>query len=382
MGVRESMQPGGLFVNKRNIVFALCVLCVGFPSRPAIAQSQSCTVQKDYQRGDPLAPGGVVVSDGVPDFEVIGYTQCPTHVCETCNKAKAGNPIDLATGNTYITQNDIRLPGLGGGLTLSRTWNSISRSDLPSAGMFGSSWGSTYEEYLYIGDDHTIAYARGDGSVWSFVLGASGTFSPAPPPNTLFTYRLVAPASVTAAFFYSYNNWTLILQNGEHRIFDSVSGKLLSIIDRNGNTTQLAYDASYRLTTVTDAAGRHLYFTYGQRQAGLQGVYYLVAGVTSDAGVSLSYNYDNLGRLSQVTEPDQTTISFQYNAPSSPFLISAVLDSSGKVLESHTYFQCSGLLSPAYGWLGRGITSAKANGVEAVSVSYNSTGGSCQGLLP
>ena len=40
-------------------------------------------------------------------------------------------------------------------------------------------------------------------------------------------------------------------------------------------------------------------------------------------------------------------------------LITAVTDSNGKILESHTY-----------DGLGRGLTSSRANGVEAVSVTY------------
>ena len=39
-------------------------------------------------------------------------------------KASAGNPISLVTGNTFIVETDVRIPGLSSGLTLSRTWNS------------------------------------------------------------------------------------------------------------------------------------------------------------------------------------------------------------------------------------------------------------------
>lgn len=364
-------------MKKRNIVVALCMLCLGYLRHPGTAQSQSCSVQKEVMTGFPIAPGYKVISDGVPDFAVLQYPQCSTHICEECQKHSAGRPIDLATGNTYIRQDDIRLPGLGGGLSLSRTWNSIFRSSLSSVGMFGPNWRSTYEERIYIDDDYTIAYARGDGAVWNFVLGASASFNPAPPANSIFTYRLVAPASMTAALFWGSGNWTLVLQNGEQRVFDNVTGNLLSITDRNGNTTQLSYDDSYRLTTITDPAGRHLYFTYGQQSQGIFGPYYLVTGVSSDAGVSLAYTYDGLGRLAQVTYPDNTTKSFQYNASSASYLITAVLDSVGKVLESHTYFQCSSPLSPAYGWLGRGVTSVRADGAEAVSVSYDTSGGNC-----
>jgi YD repeat-containing protein len=106
------------------------------------------------------------------------------------------------------------------------------------------------------------------------------------------------------------------------------------------------------LTTVTDPGGRHLYFNYASDTS------YLVSSVSSDVGVSLSYTYDSQGRLIQVTKPDLTTESFAYDSNSR---IITVTDSAGKVLESHTYDS-----------EGRGLTSSRANGVEAITVSYGS----------
>ena len=132
----------------------------------------------------------------------------------------------------------------------------------------------------------------------------------------------MAPANQTATLVQGSTGWTLTFQNGETRTFDSTSGYLTSIADRNGNITQLSYDTAYRLTTVTDAAGRHLYFSYANPSS------FFVTGVSSDVGLALSYTYDAQGRLIKVTKPDQTTVSFQYDSNS---LISAVLDSNNKI---------------------------------------------------
>lgn len=269
-------------------------------------------------------------------------TSPPKHWCPTCGKwvSSGGGPINLTNGNTYIQETDVRLTGLGGGITLERTWNSIIPTEESpfQSGMFGLNWRSTYEERVFQGSGEAsgyMVYLRLDGGLWYF--SSSGT--------------LVAPTNESATLTQNgTTSWTIAFQNGEKRVFSYTSGSLVSIADRNGNTTALSYDQTNRLTTVTDPVSRHLYFSYGS------GSSTLVTSVTSDFGVSLSYTYDGQGRLTQVTEPDQSTFNFDYNSQS---LIADVKDSQGVVLESHTYDS-----------LGRGLTSARANGVEAVTVSY------------
>jgi YD repeat-containing protein len=194
---------------------------------------------------------------------------------------------------------------------------------------------------MFVGSDNYIKYSRSDGSFWSFGMGGGGTWSPAAPQNIFAT--LTTPNTSTPY-------WLLTFQNGEQRRFDSTSGMLTAIIDRNGNTTTLTYDSANRLATVTDPASRHLNFTYPSTSS------HLVTGISSDVGLSLSYSYDAQGRLTQVIKPDLSTLSFTYNAQS---LVTAVTDSSGKVLESHTYDSS-----------GRGLTSSRAGGVEALTITY------------
>jgi YD repeat-containing protein len=256
------------------------------------------------------------------------------------HEATAGRPINLATGDAYIRQTDVKIPGLSGGLTLTRAWNSMwpPTQIAFQIGMFGPNWRSTYEERVFVGSDNYIKYSRSNGNFWSF--GYSGG-----------TLVLASPANIIATLAQGATYWTLTFQDGEQRRFDNNSGSLIAIIDRNGNTTQLSYDVTNRLITVTDPASRHLTFTYGSPSSRL------VTGVSSDVGVNLSYSYDGQGRLSQVTYPDLTTASFTYNSQS---LITAVTDSQGKTLESHTYDSN-----------GRGLTSSLALGVEALTVAYH-----------
>jgi YD repeat-containing protein len=208
--------------------------------------------------------------------------------------------------------------------------------------MFGMNWRSNYEERLIlVSNDGYLKRSMSDGAVWSFGVSAV---------SSSLTYRTAAPANDATAITTGDTFYTLVAKNGEKKLFDNTTGSLLSIIDRNGNATQLTYDSSSRLVTVTDAATRHLYFSYQDPFS------HLVSSVTSDVGISLTYSYDSQGRLIKVTNPDTSTISFDYDANS---MITAVRDSDGKILESHTYDA-----------IGRGLSSSRANGVDSVTVSY------------
>jgi YD repeat-containing protein len=335
-------------LNRRLIVLCVVALMSGYFAQPASAQSYWGCIS--YATGIiqpfPIGVFGCVYQIfSFGSFTCYYHNHCvpaagPTETPRTCPNCQAGSPISLVTGNTYIEETDVRIPGLSNGLTLVRTWNSEwpSTQTAFQTGIFGPNWRSSYEERIFVGADNYTKYSRSDGSFWSFE--GIGSMSVAAPSD------MVATLSVNS----TWTQWILKFQNGEQRTFDYTSGWLTSIIDRNGNTTQLTYDGINRLTTVTDPGGRHLYFGYQNNSS------YLVTSVTSDVGISLSYAYDSQGRLLQVTNPDLTTLSFAYDSNS---LITSVTDSNGKILESHTYDSQA-----------RGLTSSRANGVEAVTVSY------------
>ncbi len=235
---------------------ALAQSCVTAFPQPSECYAQITVESGQYAWNWPPKGAILYCPDGIPEGFATYFlrnNKCPAKPkCLSCSQA--GSPIELASGNTYIAETDVSLPGLGGGLTLSRTWNSILFDGVAQLGMFGFRWASNFEESIYISGNGLIQYLRGDGGIWQFA-NAGGV------PNGNL-YVPVSPANEAVTLTQTQTNWTVQFQNGEQRTFDLTSGKLLSIIDRNGNTTALSYDASYRLVTVTDAASRHLYFTY------------------------------------------------------------------------------------------------------------------------
>lgn len=253
----------------------------------------------------------------------------------------AGSPINLINGNVWIQQKDYALPGTGGGTQLARIWNSLWASSQPpaAAGIFGQGWVSTYEERLTWSSDGIIFYWRGDGSYWCFGQG-----------STPGSYTLISPSDERASLQYSSGLYfTLTLKDGSTRLF-SASGYLLSITDRNGNQTVITYNGS-NIATVTDPAGRVLTFNYVNSATPNQ-----VSSIQDAAGVIASYSYDANSNLTHVTYADGSSLAMAYDGSNQ---IMSVTDGNGKTLEAHTYDSSR-----------HGLTSTKANGVDAISVLY------------
>jgi YD repeat-containing protein len=347
----DEVPSGGSSMTIKKAILPLAIIIIALCCGSTL-HAQSCIVSVScgsyslwYAACLPALPAGAYDCFNSGPFSA----QCSLNICPppcpTCTRG--GGPIDLSTGDTTIAETDVSVPGLGGGLTLLRTWHSVPFTSRSTQGMFGIGWNSSYEESIFVDTGNFVTLLRGDGSPWWFRFS---TWDSNGNPN----FSVGAPANQTAVLaetvLQAQPNWTLTFQNGEIRVYDYFSGKLLSITDRNGNATSLSYDASYRLATVTDAASHQINFSYANPTS------YLVTAVTSNFGVSLQYTYDGLGHLMQVTEPDLTTLSFQYD---SGFRISSVLDSNGKPLESHTYNSC-----------GQGLTSTRGNIAEQITVQY------------
>jgi YD repeat-containing protein len=274
------------------------------------------------------APGNAVNPAGV------GPTSCPL---------SCGNPVNISNGNVWIRQRDFSVPGLGGGLDLTRTWNSLRDLAGPpdSPGMFGLGWQSTYEEQLLLVDSQTLQYWRSDGGAWTFTYN-----------STLNSYSLASPPDVRAQLVQNpaTGTFTITLADGTQRLFNA-QNQLAAIIDRNGNQTTLAYDSSYRLASVTSPGGSTLTFSYNDPNNLMQ------ATSAQDAvGTVATYSYDSVSRLTNVTYPDGSALNFTFDANLN---IATVTDNQGKLIESHTYDA-----------QGRGLTSTRAYGVDSVSLTY------------
>lgn len=281
-----------------------------------------------------------------PDNLPCNYTPPPPDPgpCNEC-EAMAGQPINLSTGDVWLRKTEYSVPGLSGGLSLTRTWNSLWNLNNPPfiAGMFGTGWTSDFEERLQVLSSGQIEYWRSTGNTWSFV-------QPAGCPTCAYT--LAAPPNQHASLAYNSSTalYTLTFADSTTKTFNS-SGYLTAVTDRNSNQTTFTYDSSNRVAQVTAASGQSLTFTYG-----LAGDSNRVTSIQDSVGTVATYSYSS-SLLTQAAYPDGGQFNYAYDANDN---ITSVTDSQAKTIETHTYDSS-----------GRGLTSARAGGVDAVTVQYS-----------
>jgi RHS repeat-associated protein len=307
-----------------------------------------------HVQGDPDNDHGItqyLTIDAIPDPSEPP-PQDPDGPCPDCGDA--GNPINVTNGNTWIPQQDYFMPGVAGGFTLARTWNSMwsLKQGPEEIGIFGDSWRSSYEERIQGLTGGVVNYWKANGSFLSYTYNSLSS-----------TYTLTAPANdqTMLSFSSTTNLWTITEKNGTQRIFNN-AGYLTSIVDRNGNTVTINVDANNqnRISSITDASGHVLTLNYSNTSYPR-----LCTSISDSVGTFATYNYDfATGRLLQVQYPDGSQYNFQYNDSHSSTLISLITDLMGKTVEAHTYDSQR-----------RGRTSQQANdsngkAVNLVTMSY------------
>ena len=239
------------------------------------------------------ASGGGGGSGTPPSLTSIEFTKA--NLGPTCDEdACVPKPINLATGNMYFQHADYRAAGLSENLSVIRSYNSQSNF----SGLFGMGWSTDYDISLTVESDLRVSVMFNDGSSLYYYRPSSSTstFAAYAPPTDKSNVILNVGA----------NTYTLVLKSNGKYVFNS-NGKLISIIDPNGNTTSLAYDGSNRLLTVTSPTGRTLNFAYNASGK--------VAAISDGAAgtVDPSYNPATLG----------TIATYEYDPASGSLLIRA-----------------------------------------------------------
>ena len=269
-------------------------------------------------------------SQGTVTFLLIGLGE-NDGACGRCNES-VGGPIKVSNGNMYLQQNDYHLPSPGSAISVSRTYN----SDSQIVGLFGRGWSTQYDQAIVGYDASLLSFNQSDGRAiyFSRPLTSSGAFT-----DLIGDYH--------ARIIQDSGGSTLGFRDGSSKQFN-FAGKLVSMADRNGNTTTLSYDGNGFLASVTDPFGRVLAFhTNANGQ---------VNSITDTVGTIATYHYGGSNELLSVIYADNSAFNFSYD---SDLRLTTVTDALGNILESH-----------AFDAQGRAITSEKQGGVDHFTLEY------------
>jgi len=235
----------------------------------------------------------------------------------------------------WISHTDYVVPGIGEPVEVTRFYNSV----VQTAGLFGHGWSTKFDESLVFINSQVVRWNRSDGKAVYF--GREFTSQP---------WRDFSKEFMTLV---DNGDTTFSVKDrvGKERRFNQ-AGRLLSLKDRNGNTTALTYDANQDLIAATDQAGRTLTFTPNANGT--------ISEISDSSGSIATYEYESgTTRLKTVTFADGSKYKLTYITVAGKTVLTTVKDALDNVLEYHEYDTSA-----------RAITSEKQGGQEKFTFSY------------
>lgn len=258
----------------------------------------------------------------------------------------SGDPINSAIGNVIESVRDYRGNGPFS-VSFTRSYNSLPMLIPGFINSLGGNWRGNYDANIVTNNGDVYAY-RPDGRAIKFSL-VRGTYASA--SDIVDTLRPIIATLTSVIPKYQTVGWIYTTASRTVETYD-INGRLKSIVDRNGLTQTLAYDNNGLLTIVTDPAGKMLKFVYDASNR--------LSTLIRPDGTSVKYAYDATNNLTTITYPDGTTTGYQYHNSNFPSLLTGRVDAKGVVVSTWTYDN-----------QGRAIGNQLANGVAAITVTYN-----------
>ncbi|MEU6769009.1 DUF6531 domain-containing protein [Streptomyces sp. NPDC046853] len=210
---------------------------------------------------------------------------------------KLTDPVDLATGQMFLPQTDIELPGI-----LPLAFARRVASDYRAGWWFGPTWSSTVDQRLEV-DEQGIIFVTEDGLLLSY-------------PH--------ADGSLVEVLPEAGPRWPLTrLDNGGFRIDDPDAGQcrlfgapgegvalLERMADRNGNSIDFDYDEDGTPLGIRHSAGYHLKLEVDE---GRVVALHLAGGAEDGSDIAVKkYGYTD-GSLTSVTNSSGLPLQFTYD---------------------------------------------------------------------
>lgn len=230
---------------------------------------------------------------------------------------RLGMRVNVASGNLILQENDLQIPGTA----LNFGWARFYNSREPVTDRLGWGWtGSVGPDIrLWSRDTGHVVMAGPTGWVKQFRSNGSGGYT--------------KPAGVNATLTkHSDSTYTLTWNKSDDKWKFSSTGYLTEQVSKNGQKITFGYDASSRLTTVTDTRSRVTTFGYNANGR--------LATVTDPASRVHSYGYNTSATgeagagelMTTYTDPAGKATTYAYGGTSGTELRS-VTDSTGRKTE-------------------------------------------------
>jgi RHS repeat-associated protein len=238
-----------------------------------------------------------------------------------------GDPVDMVSGEMYLTETDVELPGLLP-LTLRRTHLSTYRSGRS----FGPSWASTLDERLVL-DDEGVTFAAEDGMILLYPVPSQGTsVMPAEGPRFPLDWDGVpgTPLHITDPLTGSTRHFAPPRQPTPGD--EAFTLLLVALTDRNGYRVDIDREADGTPIAVRDTGGRYVHVdTEDGRVTALRlrdgaedtlgtivrGFDYSPDGdlvaVRDSSGLPLRFEYDDRRRITSWTDRNGYGYRFSYD---------------------------------------------------------------------
>jgi RHS repeat-associated protein len=263
-----------------------------------------------------VGSGATDCDDGAPPGGTLGQNDA-LRWDDTC--ASGPGSVDCASGDMNDSFTDISVPGPGGGLSVSRTYNSLDAgaSALFSSGLFGPGWSCSFCSNLSTDSSGDVTITEADGSQALATPNGSGGYD--------------IPGIYDSSLIQNEDgSWTFVRQHGDSYDFNA-DGQLTGITDLNGYTTSFAYTDG-ELSSITNADGQSLAVTTNSDGQ--------IASIEDPNDQTVSYGYNDSDELTTVTNSDGD--EWQYGYDGNAYMtsmtdpngnaITTSFDSGGRVL--------------------------------------------------
>jgi RHS repeat-associated protein len=322
-----------------------------------------------------------------------------------------GEPINPATGSVYTSELDVAEQGQGSPLEFRRFYNSADATGVDGvvgwrhsyarsittlnqtvSSSYPGSSATASPQYATLAEACTSGFPTIQSSVSAWA-GAVATYnngvcvlsnsnetigtlpiqsSPGiPGSSTPIEYDLVRDDGETLR--YTLQNGVINNQPGVS-IQLAVTGPGFTVTDNNDNVE--VYNSAGVLQSVTSRAGvvqtisydsnglfRELIDSFGNSMIVTRNAQGSIGSIALSDGGTVQYGYDSVGRLSTVTNLDNTSRSYIYGNASFPNAITQLVDESGVTYSTWVYDT-----------LERATSTQQAGGASAQSLVYNSDG--------